>query len=131
MHKLRGENYEYKDVLLNCVLCPIYSFLHESYCKRLDKKVFLHQNVFSLFNTSQQCFSEASTRRPADLLSSFSTIKTVMNNLYDGLSEVLLCLLKNAETRENVLEYLGEVINKNSSRAHMQVRVLVIALFKI
>lgn len=54
-----------------------------------------------------------------------------MNNLYDGLSEVLLCLLKNAETRENVLEYLGEVINKNSSRAHMQVRVLVIALFKI
>ncbi|KAG5535158.1 hypothetical protein RHGRI_023066 [Rhododendron griersonianum] len=72
-------------------------------------------------DVGQQCFSEASTRRPADLLSSFSTIKTVMNNLYDGLSEVLLCLLKNAETRENVLEYLGEVINKNSSRAHMQV----------
>ncbi|KAH6771597.1 U-box domain-containing protein [Perilla frutescens var. frutescens] len=36
----------------------------------------------------QQCFSEASTRRPADLLSSFTTIKTVMNNLYDGLAEV-------------------------------------------
>ncbi|XP_058226319.1 probable ubiquitin conjugation factor E4 [Rhododendron vialii] len=72
-------------------------------------------------DVGQQCFSEASTRRPADLLSSFTTIKTVMNNLYDGLSEVLLCLLKNAETRENVLEYLGEVINKNSSRAHMQV----------
>lgn len=72
-------------------------------------------------DVGQQCFSEASTRRPADLLSSFSTIKTVMNNLYDGLSEVLRCLLKNAETRENVLEYLGEVINKNSSRAHIQV----------
>ncbi|KAL6994177.1 E3 ubiquitin-protein ligase pub1 [Sarracenia purpurea var. burkii] len=44
-----------------------------------------------------------------------------MNNLYDGLAEVLLCLLKNADTRENVLEYLGEVVNKNSSRAHIQV----------
>ncbi|KAI8541697.1 hypothetical protein RHMOL_Rhmol08G0082500 [Rhododendron molle] len=78
-------------------------------------------------DVGQQCFSEASTRRPADLLSSFTTIKTVMKNLYDGLSEVLLCLLKNAETRENVLEYLGEVINKNSSRAHMQVDPIVCA----
>uniref|UniRef100_A0A5B7AFM7 Putative ubiquitin conjugation factor E4 n=1 Tax=Davidia involucrata TaxID=16924 RepID=A0A5B7AFM7_DAVIN len=72
-------------------------------------------------DVGQQCFSEASTRRPADLLSSFTTIKTVMNNLYDGLSEVLLCLLKNTDTRENVLEYLAEVINKNLSRAHIQV----------
>ncbi|KAK4417620.1 putative ubiquitin conjugation factor E4 [Sesamum alatum] len=68
----------------------------------------------------QQCFSEASTRRPADLLSSFTTIKTVMNNLYDGLAEVLMCLLKNTNTRENVLEYLAEVINRNASRAHIQ-----------
>lgn len=72
-------------------------------------------------DVGQQCFSEASTRRPADLLSSFTTIKTVMKNLYDGLSEVLLTLLKNTDTRENVLEYLAEVINKNSSRAHIQV----------
>lgn len=69
----------------------------------------------------KQCFSEASSRRPADLLSSFTTIKSVMNNLYDGLSEVLLSLLKNTNTRENVLEYLGEVINRNTSRAHLQV----------
>ncbi|XP_042019614.1 probable ubiquitin conjugation factor E4 [Salvia splendens] len=69
----------------------------------------------------QQCFSEASTRRPADLLSSFTTIKTVMTGLYDGLAEVLMCLLKNTNTRENVLEYLAEVINKNSSRGHLQV----------
>ncbi|XP_038903926.1 probable ubiquitin conjugation factor E4 isoform X2 [Benincasa hispida] len=72
-------------------------------------------------DVGQQCFSEASTRRPADLLSSFTTIKTVMNNLYDGIAEVLLSLLKNTETRENVLEYLAEVINRNSSRAHIQV----------
>lgn len=72
-------------------------------------------------NFRLQCFSEASARRPADLLSSFTTVKTVMNNLYDGLAEVLLSLLKNTETRENVLEYLAEVINRNSSRAHMQV----------
>ncbi|KAA8547943.1 hypothetical protein F0562_004372 [Nyssa sinensis] len=72
-------------------------------------------------DVGQQCFSEATTRRQADLLSSFTTIKTVMNNLYDGLTEVLLCLLKKTDTRENVLEYIAEVINKNSSRAHIQV----------
>ncbi|XP_022868548.1 probable ubiquitin conjugation factor E4 [Olea europaea var. sylvestris] len=72
-------------------------------------------------DVGQQCFSEASTRRAADLLSSFTTIKTVMNSLYDGLAEVLMCLLKNTNTRENVLEYLAEVINRNSSRAHLQV----------
>ncbi|RDX82921.1 putative ubiquitin conjugation factor E4, partial [Mucuna pruriens] len=72
-------------------------------------------------DVGQQCFSDASTRRPSDLLSSFSTIKTVMNNLYDGLAEVLLILLKSTDTRENVLEYLAEVININASRAHIQV----------
>lgn len=44
-----------------------------------------------------------------------------MNNLYDGLSEILLVLLKNQDTRQNVLEFFAEVINKNSSRAHIQV----------
>ncbi|KAK1573086.1 hypothetical protein Q3G72_008580 [Acer saccharum] len=75
-------------------------------------------------DVGQQCFSEASTRRPADLLSSFTTIKTVMKSLYKDLGDVLLALLKNIETRENVLEYLAEVINKNSSRAHIQVEPL-------
>lgn len=75
----------------------------------------------ALLKTRQQCFSDASTRRPADLLSTFTTIKTVMNSLYDGLVEVLLILLKSTDTRENVLEYLAEVINKNASRSHIQV----------
>ncbi|XP_061358097.1 probable ubiquitin conjugation factor E4 [Gastrolobium bilobum] len=72
-------------------------------------------------DVGQQCFSDASTRRQSDLLSSFSTIKTVMNSLYDGLAEVLLILLKSTDTRENVLEFLAEVINLNASRAHIQV----------
>ncbi|KAI9124653.1 hypothetical protein K1719_004575 [Acacia pycnantha] len=72
-------------------------------------------------DVGQQCFSDASTRRPSDLLSSFTTIKTVVNNLYDGLSELLLILLKSTDYRENVLEYLAEVINRNASRAHIQV----------
>ncbi|KAJ0535554.1 putative U box domain, Zinc finger, RING/FYVE/PHD-type, ubiquitin conjugation factor E4, core [Helianthus annuus] len=72
-------------------------------------------------DVGQQCFSESSTRRPADLLSSFTTIKTVMNNLYAGLADVLRTLLKNTSTRENVLQYIAEVINKNASRAHIQV----------
>ncbi|OEL27750.1 putative ubiquitin conjugation factor E4 [Dichanthelium oligosanthes] len=72
-------------------------------------------------DVGQQCFSEASSRRPADLLSSFATIKSVMNGLYDGLKDVLLILLKNLDTREKVLEYIAEVINKNASRSGMQV----------
>lgn len=86
-------------------------------------------SCFPLSKTRQQCFSDASTRRPSDLLSSFTTIKTVMNNLYDGLGEVLLILLKNTDTRENVLEYLAEVINKNASRAHIQVTFFCILPF--
>ncbi|KAG9144496.1 hypothetical protein Leryth_025015 [Lithospermum erythrorhizon] len=78
-------------------------------------------------DVGQQCFSEASTRRPADLLSSFKTIKTVMKILYDGLAEVLRCLLKNTATRGNVLEYLAVVINKNAARAHIQVDPLACA----
>ncbi|XP_049343169.1 probable ubiquitin conjugation factor E4 [Solanum verrucosum] len=72
-------------------------------------------------DVGQQCFSESATGRPADLLSSYTTISTVMNNLYDGLTEVLMTLLKNSTTRENVLGYLATVINKNSSRAKLQV----------
>ncbi|CAK7323007.1 unnamed protein product [Dovyalis caffra] len=72
-------------------------------------------------DVGQQCFSDATNRRQADLLSSFTTIKTLMNNLYDGLSEVLLVLLKNSDTRESVLQYLAEVINRNATRAHIQV----------
>ncbi|KAM0860401.1 hypothetical protein ACQ4PT_046586 [Festuca glaucescens] len=72
-------------------------------------------------DVGQQCFSEASSRRPADLMSSFATIKSVMNNLQDGLRDILLVLLKNLDTRDKVLEYLAEVINKNVGRSRMQV----------
>ncbi|KAF6171741.1 hypothetical protein GIB67_007262 [Kingdonia uniflora] len=78
-------------------------------------------------DVGQQCFAESSTRRPADLYSSYTTIKTVMNSLYDGLGGVLLSLLKNADTRESVLHYFAEVVTKNSSRAHMQVDPLTCA----
>lgn len=44
-----------------------------------------------------------------------------MNILYDGMGEVSLTLLKNVDTRERVLEYLAEVIKRNSSRSGMQV----------
>ncbi|XP_026460034.1 probable ubiquitin conjugation factor E4 [Papaver somniferum] len=45
-----------------------------------------------------------------------------MNALYDGLLEVLLYLLKsNEDVRECVMGYIGNVIEKNSSRAHMHV----------
>ncbi|XP_015077906.1 probable ubiquitin conjugation factor E4 [Solanum pennellii] len=72
-------------------------------------------------DVGQQCFSESATCRPADLSSSFTTITTFTNNLYDGLTEVLLTLLKNSTTRENVLGHLATIINKNSSRAQLQI----------
>ncbi|KAJ7561846.1 hypothetical protein O6H91_03G043800 [Diphasiastrum complanatum] len=71
-------------------------------------------------NVRQQCFSDVASRRPADLLSSYTTIKTVMHQLYDGLHEVLLKLLRSAETRENVLHFLADTVQKNSGRAQMQ-----------
>ncbi|CAA6662959.1 unnamed protein product [Spirodela intermedia] len=69
----------------------------------------------------QQCFPDPSRQRSADMLSSFTTIRTVTNILYDGLAEVLLALLKNVDTREAVLEYLAEMINKNIARSRMRV----------
>jgi len=53
-----------------------------------------------------------------------------MNTLYDGLSEVLRILLKSTDTRENVLEYLAEVINLNASRAQMQVNLFLFSILK-
>ncbi|XP_071696746.1 probable ubiquitin conjugation factor E4 [Rutidosis leptorrhynchoides] len=82
-----------------------------------DKGIFKGQPD----DIGKKCFSNSSTRDPADLLSSFKTIKSVMNNVYDGLTEVFRLLLNNASTRENVLQYIEQVINKNASRAHFQV----------
>lgn len=48
-----------------------------------------------------------------------------MNSLQDGLRDILLVLLKNLDTREKVLEYLAEVINKNAGRSRMQVTVKI------
>ncbi|KAM0846224.1 hypothetical protein ACQ4PT_055809 [Festuca glaucescens] len=69
-------------------------------------------------DVGQHCFSEA---RPADLVSCFATIRSLMNSLQDGLRDVLLVLLKNLDTRDKVLEYLAEMINKNVGRSGMQV----------
>ncbi|KAI5062089.1 hypothetical protein GOP47_0022628 [Adiantum capillus-veneris] len=72
-------------------------------------------------NVGQQCFSEASNRRNADLLASFSTIKNLMHQFYDGLHEVVLKLLKFSDTREHMLTFLAEFIEKNAGRSQMQV----------
>jgi ubiquitin conjugation factor E4 B len=47
-----------------------------------------------------------------------------MHQLYDGLHEVLLKLLKTANTREHVLMYLADLIEKNAGRSQMQVSSL-------
>ncbi|KAJ4960794.1 hypothetical protein NE237_020704 [Protea cynaroides] len=96
----------------------------ENFKEKFTRNANGQMSVGSANRIQQQCFSIASTRRPADLLSSFTTIKTVMNNLHGGLGEVLLTLLKSTDTREGVLEYVAVVIQKNSSRSHIQVDAL-------
>ncbi|KAI3946325.1 hypothetical protein MKW98_010449 [Papaver atlanticum] len=51
------------------------------------------------------------------------------NDLYGELTDLLLYLLnsKDKDTRECVLEYIGNVIEKNSSRAHMHVDTVTCA----
>lgn len=76
------------------------------------------------YDVGHQCFSQADSRRRADLQSTFTTIRTVMHQLYEGLHNVLYHLLKNLNTREKVLEYLGEVIDKNAGRARININPL-------
>ena len=47
-----------------------------------------------------------------------------MHQLYEGLHNVLYHLLKNSNTREKVLEYLAEVIDKNAARARININPL-------
>lgn len=61
-----------------------------------------------------------------DLNSSYATIKTVMHQLYDGLHEVLMKLLRNSETKEAVLQYLADVIQKNGNCSQLQVNFIVV-----
>lgn len=68
----------------------------------------------------QQCFYDVPNRRPSDVISAFATIKTVMHQLYEGLHEVLLKLLK-GKNREFVLQYLADLITKNAKREALQV----------
>ncbi|XP_026430496.1 probable ubiquitin conjugation factor E4 [Papaver somniferum] len=62
---------------------------------------------------------DSSTSHVYDVSS--TNLPAIMSNLHDGLEDVLLCLLNSKDTRERVLEYLGDVIEKNSSRAHMNI----------
>ena len=76
------------------------------------------------YDVGHQCFSQADSRRQADLQSAFTTTKTVMHQLYEGLHTVLYHLLKNSNTREKALEYLAQVIDKNAARAQMNINPL-------
>ncbi|KAI3980812.1 hypothetical protein MKX01_025377 [Papaver californicum] len=51
--------------------------------------------------------------------SGFTT--TYANSLHDGLEKVLLFLLENADTQESVLQFIAELILKNSSMANIHV----------
>ncbi|KAK8683378.1 hypothetical protein V6N13_039439 [Hibiscus sabdariffa] len=50
------------------------------------------------------------------MLSSFTTIKTLMNTSYNDLADVLLCLLRNPETRDSVLD----ILQKSSIKTHQR-----------
>ncbi|KAI3989542.1 hypothetical protein MKX01_031596 [Papaver californicum] len=65
------------------------------------------------------CSSDASTSHTLDI--SLKFLRTSVNDLHNGLKDVISYLLNSKDTRECVLEYIGDVVKKNSSRAHMQV----------
>lgn len=102
--------------------------LHMARSLHKSLRVLTRSLRFSPFKTSvcayvrQNCFSDAASRRPADLMSSYATIRTVLHQLYNGLHEILLRLLRSSETREYVLNYLAEVVTKNGARSQMQVK---------
>ncbi|KAI3946793.1 hypothetical protein MKW98_003356 [Papaver atlanticum] len=48
-----------------------------------------------------------------------ATNRSYANCLHDGLEKVLLLLLENADTRESVLQFIAELILKNSSMANI------------
>ncbi|XP_026435101.1 probable ubiquitin conjugation factor E4 [Papaver somniferum] len=50
-----------------------------------------------------------------------ATNRSYANCLHDGLEKVLLLLLENADTRESVLQFIAELILKNSSMANIHV----------
>eukprot|EP00897_Mesotaenium_endlicherianum_P010633 jgi/Mesen1/9599/ME000657S08877 len=79
----------------------------------------------------QQCFSNPSERRPADINSSNLTIRTITRQLTDSLHEIFRALLKLPDTRERVLQFLGAAITSNAARAQMQVILAVCASFSL
>jgi hypothetical protein len=105
--------------------CLLSTFLDSFKSKPTILFLFFEDNhtcFFHFFTFGQATMLLRGVFTPAaDLLSSFATIKSVMNGLYDGLKDVFLILLKILETREKVLEYIAEVINKNVARSGMQV----------
>uniref|UniRef100_A0A0D6R1N6 RING-type E3 ubiquitin transferase n=1 Tax=Araucaria cunninghamii TaxID=56994 RepID=A0A0D6R1N6_ARACU len=111
----RGDDVDGRTIEVESILGP---FFHVSALP--DHVIFTREEQ----DVGKQCFSNAETRRPADIASSFTSIKTVMHQMYEGLHYVLYALLKNSNTREKVLEYLGEVIKKNAARAQINVNPL-------
>ncbi|KAL2622569.1 hypothetical protein R1flu_002774 [Riccia fluitans] len=82
---------------------------------------FFHISVIPdnpLFGSSDpivglQCFSDPENRSREDINSSSAIIRTVMHQLYTGLHELLLNILRVPETREPVLQYLADLVQKN------------------
>ncbi|KAI3864814.1 hypothetical protein MKW92_010847 [Papaver armeniacum] len=96
----------------------------------VNGRVIEKESVLGSFFHISALPDSAATKHVFDkiLCSSYSFTLLPMNALYDGLVEVLLYLLKcNEDTRECVLEYIGNVIEKNSSRAHMHVETATCA----
>ncbi|XP_026437122.1 probable ubiquitin conjugation factor E4 [Papaver somniferum] len=87
------------------------SFFHISH---LTDVMISGQPDFELLDSSNSSASHLFELSSANL-------PAIMCNLYDGLEDILLCLLNSKDTRERVLEYMGDVIERNSSRAHMNI----------
>lgn len=114
----KGENVNGRFVEVSSILGP---FLHVG-------ALIDHPNYMSLPNVGKQYFSGIYRNPDQDVSAEYAAIRYALNKLYDRLTGVFKCLLKNNSTRNNLLDFLAEVINKNWIRAHMQVILFLFLL---
>ena len=74
-------------------------------------------------NVVEQCFSNLTTRRQADVNASISTLRANLNQLQTGLHQCVHALLKAPGCRERVLQFLAAALKLNMGRAKMQAEV--------
>eukprot|EP00240_Pyramimonas_obovata_P004627 CAMPEP_0118947780 /NCGR_PEP_ID=MMETSP1169-20130426/46647_1 /TAXON_ID=36882 /ORGANISM="Pyramimonas obovata, Strain CCMP722" /LENGTH=414 /DNA_ID=CAMNT_0006894063 /DNA_START=81 /DNA_END=1321 /DNA_ORIENTATION=+ len=89
-------------------------------------KISTAPDIFSngLPSVVEQCFSNLTTRRQADVNASIATLRNNIGQLQTGLHQFFHALLKAPGCRERVLEFMALALKLNMGRAKMQAETL-------